>query len=217
MKARSPSLDAYQRETVRAWWKALQPQAIDQPRDAAKQGRFRFDRGDRAQLRRASEADDLLMARAANELCHALYPQTRAEDESHGELDMATFERVALAAGVLAHVKDDVGDGKTLASRLSAREGTEGRAAMSDIRFKRLLKTSSVDDLYLQLVRAVKLGKGTADVAQLADDVLTWLAQAHRTRVEPARSVKLHWAHDYYLNAKERAASASELEKESNT
>ncbi|GAA5232661.1 hypothetical protein GCM10025795_09920 [Verticiella sediminum] len=212
MKGRTPYLTPQQSKTVRDWWEALQPRDIDQPKPSA--GRFSFDRGDRARLRRGTNPDDLMLARAAYVLAREL---DRSSVDSDGALaDMAEYERVAIAAGVLAQVREDAKDGKTLLWHLglAATKGADAQPLLNEIRFKRLLKASSPADAHMQLVRAVKIAGNKIDVAQLANDVLALLDQMGSVTVAPARNVKLHWAHDYYLTAKDQKALATVQDKE---
>ncbi len=205
MRARKPHLDEAQRQLVREWWSALQPDDAANERRA--RSAFGFDRGDRAALRRAVSVDDLLLTRASHVLAQRLV--SLDERKTHRRLgdDVSSYQRLALAAGVLSHVKDDSKDGRSLAWALGEAAGNE-RALMSELRFKRLLNAVAPDDVYRQVLRAVALAKAKADVAQLADDILAWLAEAARPDSRPADSVRLHWAHDYYLSAKEQAGAA---------
>ncbi len=225
MRPRAPYLDDKQRAVVRAWWTALQPEG-KLAGHKTEEGAFHFDRGDRAALRRAVGVDDLVLASASGRLAQALLALEAHKKWRRIGDDMAAYRDIALAAGVLAHVKADMpDDGRTLAwwlgeGSLKARAAISGapvadRPLMSELRFKRLLKATDADDIYRQLLRAIKIAGERADVGLLADDVLALLSDARRPPANPANSLKLYWAHDYYLNAKEQAVSQPESNKES--
>ncbi|MEI2415563.1 type I-E CRISPR-associated protein Cse2/CasB [Orrella sp. JC864] len=224
MRPRAPYLDDKQRTVVRAWWTALQPR--DEQAGQKPSGAFTFNRGDRAVLRRAAEVDDLVLASASSRLAQALLALEACKEWRRIGDDMAAYRDIALVAGLLAHVKVDLpNDGRSLAwwlgmASVKARAAASGapvadRPLMSELRFKRLLKATGSDEIYRQLLRAIKIAGERADVGLLADDVLALLSDVRRPPVNPTDSLKLYWAHDYYLNAKDQAAFQSESNKES--
>ena len=207
MKGRRPSLDAAQRTWVRQWWQALQPRDRDNnnSEDPPAPNILRtFDRGTRAKLRRCTRAEDLLSQPAALVLADRLI----RKDDSRWPLtdEPATYLHVTLTAGILARIKRDTTDGKTLALLLGARAPGSDRPTMSELRFRRLQGSRSKADLLLLMQRAVQL-VDAIDVAQLADDLLTWLAEHDRPFGSASDSVKFRWAYDYYLSPRDRKAA----------
>lgn len=202
MKGRRPSLDAAQRTWVRQWWKALQPREPGSP--PAEGVLATFDRGTRAKLRRCTSAEDLLSRPVALVLADRLI---RKGDNRWPLADEpSTYLHVALTAGILALVKRDATDGKTLALLLGTPAPGSDRPLMSELRFRRLQGSRSTADLLLQVQRAVQLVEAT-DVAQLADDLLTWLAEHNLPFGRGSDSVKFRWAYDYYLSTRDRKAA----------
>ncbi|MNJ57015.1 hypothetical protein D3C77_525870 [compost metagenome] len=53
----------------------------------------------------------------------------------------------------------------------------------------------------------MQLADGRGDVAQLADDLLTWLLELDQSTSRGSDGVKFRWAYDYYLSARDRAAA----------
>ncbi len=202
MKPRKPKLNPDQQRWVRDWWRALQPRAEEDqrlPKELMSMGR-----GERALLRRCKNADELLAHEATLLLAEKLIELNAG---SSGLLDDAkTYERIAWVAGVLAGVKDDPRDGKTLALHLGHAAGSD-RPKMSDLRFKSMQRSRKIDDLFAQWRRAVKLADGKADVICLADDLLSWLIELDRSTSRASDGVKFYWAYDFYLNAREQNAS----------
>lgn len=164
----------------------------------------KFDRGTRARLRRCRDADDLLSERAALVLADRLIGKGGGRWPLIDE--PATYLHVALAAGILARVKHDREDGKTLALHLGQLAPGSDRPVMSESRFRRLQEARNSHDLYLQWQRAVQLVE-TTDVAKLADDLLTWLAERNLPFGRGSDSVKFRWAYDYYLNPRDRTTA----------
>jgi len=80
------------------------------------------------------------------------------------------LERLADIAVLLAHVTED--DGRPVARALGP--VPSGQAAMSEARFRRLLQADDRADCLRRLTRAIKMLKGKANVADLAEAVWYW-------------------------------------------
>jgi CRISPR system Cascade subunit CasB len=118
------------------------------------------------------------------------------------------YYRLGLVAGVLATVEEDLdrsmpdgGDAgrseiRTLGRRLGHVEG--GAPRMSELRFRRMLAAAEPEDLLRQWRRAVHLVRRKAHVASLADDLYAWLKELDNPEAYADRSVRFHWAYDYY-------------------
>lgn len=204
MKPPKPRLNEAQRAWVRDWWRALQPPVEGEP---PPQGTLaRLGRGARAQLRRCGSASELLAQPAALLLAHGLIQR----NPDYLPDEAVTYERLARVAAVLSRMKDDVRDGKSLAWHLGKASDRE-HEAMSERRFKAMLRCTHLPDLLTHWRRAVQLTDGKADVARLADDLLAWqieLSRAHdgyAPRVSDG--IRFHWSFDYYLSAKEQKLS----------
>lgn len=214
MKPPKPRLNEAQRTWVREWWRALQPLAEG---DTRPQGSLaQLGRGARAQLRRCEGAQDLLAQSAVLLLAQGLVKRNpdRLPDEA------VSYERLAWVAGVLARVKDDLHDGKSLARHLG-KAGTGDQEAMSERRFKAMQRCTHMPDLYMHWRRAVQLADGKADVARLADDLLAWQIELSQSQDGyPSRAsdgIRFHWAFDYYLSAKDQDAAASAISEDALT
>lgn len=204
MKPRTLSLNPAQQQSVKLWWQALQPQSADQPLPPDLWG---LGRGARARLRRCTSVDELLLEPAVHLLAHRLI-RDRAENMGWLLPDGPdTFEQIALVAGVLALVSSEPAERRTLAQDLGEHIGPD-RRRMSTLRFTRLQRSQGADELLTQWRRAVKLLNGQADVVQLADDLLAWQREAAESSQRVAHGVRFHWAHDYFLPARDRAVVA---------
>ncbi|MBB3101734.1 type I-E CRISPR-associated protein Cse2/CasB [Azomonas macrocytogenes] len=212
MKPGSKYLNEAQRKWVQQWWRALQPR---EPEEAPLPPELAcLKRGDRAELRRCSNTDELLGKSATFLLADRLI----ALDGEKGWLKDTprTYEYLALIAGVLAGIKEDRRDGLSLSHHLGSLPGRE-RPVMSELRFKRLQRSKDSADLYRQWQRAVQLAGGKADVAQLAADLFAWLHELGQSPLHASDSVKFRWAYDYYLSARERVAATDPMtDKEAN-
>jgi CRISPR system Cascade subunit CasB len=148
-------------EIVEGWWDALSR-----------------DRGARASLRRCGTVVEIQLERSFHELATRL-PHQAADDLRLG--------RLAAVAGILAHVESNEGNGSFAKALAAPKTGDEPR--LSDLRFRRLLAIERPDELLTHFRRAVRLAGGSAPVARLATDLVSW---GDRTRKR--------WAADYYGN-----------------
>ncbi len=171
---------------VREWWrKYLQ-------RDGTNLGP---DRQSIAELRRTCNLIELAFTRSFITLLRSVRGLGPLRDE-----------RVALLAHVLAHVRED-DPHRTVAAALGP-ETEDGKAAMSESRFRRLLLTRDPNELALRLVRAVKMLGGKANVADLAEAIRWW---NDRTRRDWAfRYFKAEAPHDGAAVSPEESAQAQE-------
>lgn len=140
-------------QAVRRWWRALQP-------DEATGGSG--DRAAAARLRRCETIAAAMQEPATQALHRRLQAERR--DLSH----------VALLAAVLASVRRDAPGAGVARSLGPANPEDLTTAAMSPLRFRRLLDAATPDERLVQLRRMVALLDGTADVADLARGVLGW-------------------------------------------
>lgn len=159
--------------TALAWWNAMQPSAPDGG-----------DRAAAARLRRCATVTEAMQEPATLELFRRL-GRNRPED----------LPAVALLAAVLAHVRQHVG-GAPFARAVGPQPPDEA-AAISALRFRRLLQAQSHDELLTAFRRTVALAGDKANVTDLARALLRW-DEATRRR----------WIFDYW-NAAERDTSTA--------
>lgn len=143
-------------------------------------------RGERAALRRAAELAEVIFLPS--------YHQLFTELRKIGYVDRL---RLAAVAGLLAHVEKDDPSSK-FAARMGTASGKE-KAALSGLRFRRLLRHGDVQELYPALIRVIRLLDRTANVIDLADSVLAWGDGWRGDRV------RQDWAFDYYAEAPREA------------
>ncbi len=151
-------------------------------------------RGDRAQLRRASVADDILMTSAFS---HFLQKMPRYWGVAEGQKGIALSD-AAMVAAVLAKVQAP--DEKNSFSRALAlpKEGGS-KAVMSELRFQQLQKSRSPDEFFTRICRAVDMLGGKVNITSLADDILHWLSEFRfGPSSRPQGRLAVRWATDYY-------------------
>jgi len=132
-------------------------------------------RGDRAALRRAASIDQVLFNPAFHRLWRGLKgtPWQRAE-------------RVALVAALAARVREHRPE-KSFAAQLGAPPKGRERAALSGLRFRRLLQAREPNELLQGCTRAIAMCGNSVNLLSLAKSVYWW---GHRDRKD--------WAFDYY-------------------
>ena len=137
------------RETLHGWWLGLEQ-----------------DRGGRAFLRRCRKPLEVFGCESFHQ--DLLAPLRRKGiDPNAWELD-----RLAALAGLFAHVKTEAKEGLAKVMARPKRGGTQ--PTVSPLRFRRLLAVEDLDELYLALVRMLRLVEGLADPADLSRIVFEW-------------------------------------------
>lgn len=143
-------------------------------------------RGSRAELRHAHDLTAIALTGAYQHLYRTLLT-FRWPEEDRPENNWRN-ERLAAIAGLLAQVKGL--DERSLPVAMSAGE----RPPFSELRFRRLLDSPSIDEVFTGLRRALPLVAYQANVLALANDVLFW-----------GDGVKKRWAYTYHWPAKSAA------------
>lgn len=161
-------------------------------------------RGDRARLRRAERAEDVLLTDA---FFHFLQQMPESWRE---EKPMLTS---AAVAGLLSHIKEDrqseskgyqpkdENKPKKMASFAEQMATpTKGKKSpMSELRFQQLQKSRTTDDFYLRVLRAIRLLDGAANIFSLTNDIIHWHREFnYEIDREPANRLAVRWATDYF-------------------
>lgn len=135
------------------------------------------DRGGRAMLRRARAPLDVAFVPAFHRLLHSL----RATGVQ------AYPDSLAAVAGLAAHVRSHQ-PGPGVAKQMG--QGPDGKTAVHETRFRRLLVQNDLVDLYQPMIRVLRLLGGQVDLPRLAEDLYRW--------EHPEGFVRKQWAYDYY-------------------
>ena len=143
-------------------------------------------RGSRAELRRAHDLTAIVLTGAYQHLYRTLLAAGWPEEDKPE--NNWRNERLAAIAGLLAQVKRL--DDRSLPVALSEGE----RPPFSELRFRRLLDSPSIDEVFTGLRRALPLVAYQANVLELANDMLFW-----------GDGVKKRWAYTYRWPAKPAA------------
>lgn len=161
-------------------------------------------RGDRARLRRAERAEDVLLTDA---FFHFLQQMPESWRE---EKPMLTS---AAVAGLLSHIKEDrqaaskgyqpkdENKPKKMASFAEQlATPTKGKKSpMSELRFQQLQKSRTTDDFYRRVLRAIRLLDGAVNITSLASDIIHWHREFdNQIDREPAKRLAVRWATDYF-------------------
>jgi CRISPR system Cascade subunit CasB len=152
--------DSKDGETLLRWWSGLRER-----------------RGPRAELRRCRDVTDILLT---SEFYHAL--------RATGAVGRVAPERFAAVVGLLAHVESPE-PRFPFAKQLARTEGTT-QPPVSGLRFRRLLAISEPDQLYLPILRLLRLVGRTANIHDLSQGVYWWNERTRKT-----------WARHYYETA----------------
>ena len=169
-------------ERLKAWWDSLNE-----------------NRGERAQLRRAVQPDDILMTPAFSGFLQRMPGYWGAAEGQQG----ISISEAAFVAAVLARVKTPE-EKHSFASILALPKEPGGKPVMSELRFQQLQKSRTPQEFFTRICRAVALTNGKANLSSLADDILHWLNE-HRfgPASKPQQRLAIRWASDYYQHFKE--------------
>ncbi len=151
-------------------------------------------RGLRASLRRSVTFNESCMSDGF----HALLMETHSLWKvQHKEW---RFMALAITAALAAHVRA-IDERQSFAAQLGQ---SEGRAVMSELRFRRLLAVKTPDELLRQLRRAIRLLNGSVNLISLAEDIFDWckeqddLMKYTRRQQRPTEFIRIRWALEYY-------------------
>lgn len=139
-------------------------------------------RGNRAELRRSRSPAEVVFAPAYHDLLRRLR-------EAGYAVGPEGARGLAAVAGLAAHLKKQ--DVKESLARQFARPKEPGGAArLSGLRFRRLLDKQELEDLYLPLMRALKMVDNAANLRDLANSLYWWRKDSRK-----------NWAYQYYGTA----------------
>jgi len=153
--------DSSTSQVLKDWWKSLDD-----------------NRGDRAVLRRCRTPFDVALTPAFHRLREGLRELGRVNDEA-----------LAIVAGLASHVKEDLATAD-FASQMASPKAAGRNAAVSGLRFRRLLKIEDRQELFAALVRTIRLLGGAVNLCSLADSAYWWNENARK-----------RWASAYYETA----------------
>jgi len=151
-------------------------------------------RGERAILRRAASADDVLLTPAFARFLKVM-PAGWAKD--YRLIDSA------MVAGLLARVKTHE-EKNSFAKSLAMPKKEGSKSVMSELRFQQLQKSRDADEFYLRMTRALAMLDGRTNLLSLADGILLW-SKEQRQSVDknPRKRLAVCWATDYYTFLKD--------------
>lgn len=170
-------MNEYEQRTIRKWHEMLDD-----------------NRGDRARLRRAESPEDVLLTDA---FFHFLEHMKSTDWQQH--IPLLTSATVASA---LSHVKTENDKAKrttSFAEQLATPLDGKSKAPMSELRFQQLQKSTSPEDFYRRIIRAIRLLNGQVNIISLANDIIHWHREfEHSVSRTPGNRLAVRWATDYF-------------------
>jgi CRISPR system Cascade subunit CasB len=157
--------------TLRDWWRELEN-----------------DRGGRAALRRTASLTEVMLCQAFHQLLNYLRQAGYAVPEYR-------YPKLAAVAGLAARVRAETDD--RLAKRMGTPKSGGDKAAVSELRMRRLLACDDLEELYTLLRRALSLMDDRANLADLAAVVWHWTPMDEKSPCDPRRRM----AYEYYAEA----------------
>ncbi|WP_226093080.1 type I-E CRISPR-associated protein Cse2/CasB [Dickeya oryzae] len=181
-------------EKIETWFKQLQNRHNDTHNG----------RAERAALRRAAAPYGALTCQGFMRLSNMLAGVIG--DKQHRLLGVALF------AAVAAHA-DQNNDKKSFAAQLGEKVSAgSDRRYLSELRFERLLRAQTPEDLCRLLIRAVTIrGSAGVNLPSLADGILLWMDEWHARQhnlpvhFNPLKRNAVRWACEYHQTTLEPA------------
>lgn len=152
---------------VAKWWSKIQGPRLN---------------GERAMLKRCKSPDEVALQSIYYTLLESVLELDDVEN-FHGVITT----RLPLIVGVLAHVEQDT-PGCPVAKAMGMKKQGSDRPVMSDLRFRRVLRTEDSSELYISLIRIIKMLGNRADVKDIIQSLYFWNDQTRKV-----------WASQYYL------------------
>lgn len=146
------------------------------------------DKGERAALRRAANLTGVMLSPAFHRLLNDLRRAGYGISESR-------YPKLAAIAGLAARVRND--DGKKLATSMGTPRSSGGKAAVSELRMRRVLACNDIEELYMLLRRALALLDNHASLTDIAATLWNWAPMDEKRPDDPRRQM----AYDYYAVA----------------
>jgi len=166
-------------------------------------------RGDRARLRRAESPEDILLTDAFFHFLKKMPQSGHGPDKWRENLLIS-----ASIAGALSLVKadkqshsrihnnkgsDEIKKMASFAEQLATPIEGKSNAPMSELRFQQLQKSTTTDDFYRRIMRAIQLLNGGVNIVSLANDIFHWHKEfTHQSSYSPAHRLAVRWATDYF-------------------
>lgn len=144
-------------------------------------------KGLRAELKRSSSPLEAMLCQATHSLKRE-FPYWPDKPEI-----------IASIAGILALVKVDTGvNGISYATQLAKpKEGN--KSPLSESRFKKIIKSQTWNEFYMNIRRSVEILKGQVNICSLADGIIQWGKKNKSDEVAiGSESLEFQWAQDYY-------------------
>lgn len=141
-------------------------------------------KGDRAELRRCKSPSDVMLLPAYHRLW---WKATEANVARHTK-DSSQEAAMAFVAGILAHVSEN--STASLGTTMAVKDGDN--SVVSGLRFRKLLEIHDTEQLYVTMIRIVRMLGRTAPLGAMADDLMRWNNEKYRD------DVRKKWARDYY-------------------
>jgi CRISPR system Cascade subunit CasB len=135
-------------------------------------------KGDRAELKRARAPAEVVFCEAYHRLYNRILCNGRDKD------------KLAAIAGLAAHVKSH-NEAVSVAEQMAVpKTANNNNPIVSGLRFRRILAIKDTEELYIPLIRAIKILGGNVNLFDLAKSVYEW-----------NEKTKKDWAYKYWKKA----------------
>jgi CRISPR system Cascade subunit CasB len=147
--------------------------------------------GWRAELRRSETPADVLLCQGFRYLTYELGGYWTQEQNLLG---------LAAVAGVVAHI--DVNNEKSFEECCA----TGDKPAVSELRFSQLQKSRTLDELYIRMIRTIRLLKKNVNPLSVADSILHWAKEMvnGEADADPRKRILVRWGLEYFKHLSQK-------------
>lgn len=161
-------------QKLRTWWTSLKSNP-----------------GWRAELRRAEGPADVLLSQGFRYLCFELAGWWTQEER---------LLALAAIAGILSHVEKNDETKSFAAQCATPGEKNKDKPRMSELRFSQLQKSRTLDELYIRMIRAIRLIGKHSNIISIADSIFHWTSEMIDGEIDsdPRKRILVRWGLDYF-------------------
>lgn len=179
------------------WWKDLTGNKVDQDGSQKKIDAGR--NGERAELRRCSEPQQVLMCKGFHRL------RVSIDENLSNDMTIA----LGMIAGLCSHIK-------TMETKISfpamlaiPTEKDKTSPPLSELRFQKIAKSRTPEDLYTNLRRAIHILKNRGNIISITNGVFLWYKNRNNPAVNIRDTLLFQWSNDYFSTILKKEAKPS--------
>lgn len=168
------------------WWKDLTGNKVDQDGSQKKVDAGR--NGERAELRRCSMPQQVLICKGFHRL------RLNIDENLDNEMTMA----LGVVAGLCSHIKTLETKIPFPAMLATPVEKDKASPPLSELRFQKIVKSRTPEELYTHLRRAIHILKNRGNISSITDGVFLWFKNRNNPAINIKETLLFQWSNEYF-------------------